>query len=240
MHHIHRHADIPAHRLGGAYLKDLVYGANDGIITTFAIVAGVAGAGLEPQVVVLLGIASLLADGFSMATSNYLGTKSEHEFTLRERGTEEQEYRELHEEELAEMRGILSKKGYSPQDASALTGLLAKNKEFWLDIKVREELGLENPDGNDSPAKAGVATFAAFVAVGSVPLFPYLFMPNGQDIFLLAVGFTAVVLFVVGVARTRFTGRHWLVAGTEMLFVGGVAASIAYGVGFFVSAFVGV
>lgn len=239
MHHIHKHANIPAHKTGGAYLKDLVYGANDGIITTFAIVAGVAGAGLETKIVLLLGVANLLADGFSMAASNYLGTKSEREFGERERNTEEREYKELFSEELNEMHGILRKKGYTQEEAVVLSNLLAKNKEFWLDIKVHEELGLESSNGDENPSKAALATFGAFVAAGSAPLFPYLFIPNGQDIFLLAIVFTAIILFAVGAGRTRFTGRHWFTAGAEMLFVGGVAASIAYGVGFFVSAFIG-
>ncbi len=234
--HTHRKSPIPPHQRGGAYLKDLVYGANDGIITTFAIVAGVAGARLEVSIVLLLGIANLLADGFSMAASNYLGTKSEHAFSARERKTEEQEYHAMPEEEMAEMHGILRKKGYSKEDSFTLGELLRKNKEFWLDIKLKEQLGIDTPNGDESPKRAALATFGAFVGAGVVPLVPYLFASGREGVFALAIVFTATILFVVGALRARFTGRSWYIDGLEMLFVGGVAAAIAYGVGFFVSA----
>src|SRR3989338_2229571 len=98
-------AVVRKHQAGGTYVKDIVYGANDGIITTFAVVAGVAGAGLDSTIVVLLGVANLLADGFSMAASNYLGSKSERDYVMMERRTEELEYHHEPEEERAEMFG---------------------------------------------------------------------------------------------------------------------------------------
>ena len=137
------------------------------------------------------------------------------------------------------MDGILRKKGYSPDDAEALSILRAKNKEFWLDIKVREELGIDIPNGNEKPLHAALATLGAFVAAGAAPLSPYLFIASGQDTFLFAVVFTAVVLFTVGAVRSRFTGRHWVIAGLEMLCIGGIAAGIAYSVGYAASAFMG-
>src|SRR3989344_5803491 len=163
------------HKNGGRHLKDIVYGANDGIITTFAVVAGVAGAGLEHVVVALLGLANLLADGFSMAASNYLGSKSEHDFALRERKTEEIELKETPEEERAEMFGYLRKKGYTKDDADLLVNLLVKKREFWLDIAMKEELGIEMPAVGNKPSRNALVTFFSFVCAGFVPLLPYFF-----------------------------------------------------------------
>lgn len=227
-------AVVRKHRSGGAYLKDVVYGANDGIITTFAVVAGVAGAGLDSTVVVLLGIANLLADGFSMAASNYLGNKSEHDYVVRERRTEEMEYHHEPEEELAEMFGFLRQKGYTKKDSETLLPLLSKNKEFWLDIMMREELGICPPKKGGQSMRAAVATFFAFVLAGAIPLAPYILVVYG-DVFGIAIISTVVTLFGIGALRSLFTDQPWYVAGAEMLSVGGIAATIAYGVGFLVS-----
>lgn len=227
-------AVVTKHRVGGAYLKDIVYGANDGIITTFAVVAGVAGASLDSNVVILLGIANLLADGFSMAASNYLGSKSERDYALRERHTEELELHHEPDEEYSEMIGYLRRKGYAKKDAEALIPLLSKNKEFWLDIMTREELGVHPPEKDGQPRRAARATFFAFVLAGAVPLLPYV-LNVGGSLFGLAVAGTAASLFIVGALRCLLTNQRWYKAGLEMLTVGGIAACIAYGMGYLVS-----
>ncbi|OGZ46120.1 MAG: hypothetical protein A3C84_05220 [Candidatus Ryanbacteria bacterium RIFCSPHIGHO2_02_FULL_48_12] len=234
---------IPDHRKGGQYLKDVVYGANDGIITTFAVVAGVAGADLSSYIVFLLGLANLFADGFSMAASNYLGTKSEQDFYIHERSTEEREWQEVPEEELAEMRGILLKRGYSKDDVDQMLPLLFKNKNFWLDLMLKEELALCMPEhfSSKNALKSAVVTFIAFVGAGLIPLAPYFIaLPVFSSIFYAAIACTAIALFIVGSLRAIFTRRNIAVSGLEMLFVGGVAASIAYGVGYVMSQLFGV
>lgn len=227
------------HVSGGAYLKDAVYGANDGIITTFAVVSGVAGAGLDVSVVILLGLANLLADGFSMAASNYLGTKSEREFVDRERQAEQKEFDDAPHEEIEEMGDILRKKGYSDEDVEMLLPIFFKNQDFWMDIMLKEELGIALGNGADSSTRSAFTTFLSFALAGFVPLVPYLIIDAGESVFTLAIIFTAATLFVVGALRSRFTGRNWFVAGLEMLVVGGIAASIAYFVGDIASRLVG-
>ncbi|TSC72062.1 MAG: hypothetical protein G01um101470_418 [Parcubacteria group bacterium Gr01-1014_70] len=231
-------AAITKHRAGGLYLKDIVYGANDGIITTFAVVAGVAGAGLDSSVVVLLGFANLLADGFSMAVSNYLGSKSGRDYAMYERRTEELELRHEPEEEFAEMTGYLRRKGYVKKDAESLLPLLSKNKEFWLDIMMREELGIGPPEKNGQSVRSATATFFAFVIAGAIPLLPYVLVSR-DSFFALAIAGTAASLFVVGALRTLLTNHRWYLAGFEMLFVGGIAACIAYSIGYFARALIG-
>ncbi|OGZ45943.1 MAG: hypothetical protein A3J54_02985 [Candidatus Ryanbacteria bacterium RIFCSPHIGHO2_02_FULL_45_13b] len=230
-------AVVRKHQAGGTYVKDIVYGANDGIITTFAVVAGVAGAGLDSTIVVLLGVANLLADGFSMAASNYLGSKSERDYVMMERRTEELEYHHEPEEERAEMFGFLRQKGYTKKDSDALLPLLSKNKEFWLDIMIREELGICPPEKGGQSVRSAAATFFAFVLAGIIPLMPYI-LAIYDDVFGVAVISTALTLFIIGTLRSLFTDQPWYIAGAEMFSVGGIAAVIAYGVGFFVSTIV--
>lgn len=213
-------------------MRDAVYGANDGIITTFSIVAGVVGADLGSHVILLLGVANLLADGFSMAASSYLGTKSEDELHIQERETEARELKELPEEEIQAMHALLAKRGYKGRDLERLIELLLKKKEFWLDIMLEEELGVATSNASQGRALASAgATFAAFVGAGVIPLAPYLFMSGSADTFQAAVIFTGVALFLVGALRSLVTRKNPLVAGSEMLVIGGIAAAIAYGVG---------
>lgn len=229
----------PHHQEAGRYLKDAVYGANDGIITTFAIVAGVAGADLSVVTILLLGISNLFAAGFAMAASSWLSAKSERDMYQRERSVEEWELRNRHASELIEMRAILKERGYSAADANNLTDLLIKNKDLWLDIMMREELELVGTNTLE-PIRGALTTFFAFVSAGVIPLFSYLFLPpNHLHLFLFASLLTAAGLFMVGSLRARFMKRSAFFAGFEMLIVGGIAALIAYTIGAFVKTLVG-
>ncbi len=224
----------------GRYIKDIVYGANDGIITTFAIIAGVAGAGIaDPRaVIILLGAASVLADGFSMAASDYLGSKSEHDVVEHERKEEEHELSENPREEMAEMERVLVEQGYGAADAKELTALMFKKKHFFLDLMMHEERNVSIHDGT-SPFKSAAATFMAFVGAGFLPILPFVVLPASAEFFWYSVAATALALFLVGALRSLFTKKKFVLSGLEMLFVGGVAAAIAYGVGSALSRFTG-
>lgn len=227
------------HREAGKYLKDAVYGANDGIITTFAIVAGVAGADLAAHTVLLLGSASLLADGFSMAASSWLSTKSDRDVYQRERLVEEWELRHLRADELSEMHALLKERGYSSADARTLADLLLKDKELWLDVMMREELQLSGAHTLE-PLRGASITFFVFVIAGIIPLSAYFFLPSDHpSLFFVASLLTAIALFVAGSLRARFTRRSAFLAGAEMLLVGGIAAIIAYTIGAFVKTLIG-
>jgi len=126
------------------YIKDIVYGANDGIITTFAVVAGVAGAGLANSVIIVLGVASLLADGFSMAASNYLGTRSENSLYRKEEKREMDEVENVPEKEKEEIREIFSREGFDKNQANQLTDIVSNNKKFWVDFMMKYELEMHN------------------------------------------------------------------------------------------------
>ena len=156
---------------------------------------------------------------------------------MMERRTEELEYHHEPEEERAEMFGFLRQKGYTKKDSDALLPLLSKNKEFWLDIMIREELGICPPEKGGQSVRSAAATFFAFVLAGIIPLMPYI-LAIYDDVFGVAVISTALTLFIIGTLRSLFTDQPWYIAGAEMFSVGGIAAVIAYGVGFFVSTIV--
>ena len=218
-------------RGGGTYIKDLVYGANDGIITTFAVVAGVAGAGLDPKIVLILGFANLLADGLSMAVGNYLGTRSEERYIEREQKMEEWEVQYLPKEETAEIRGIYKKKGFEGKDLERAVEIITSDKKRWVNVMMVEELGLMPPDGTSNAVQNGIATFIAFAIAGFLPLVPYVFGFGGNYAFPIAIAMAAIAEFAVGSARVLITKGNWLRSGIEMLVVGFSAAVVAYGIG---------
>ena len=223
----------------GKYIKDAVFAANDGVVTTFAVVASVMGAGLSPLIILILGFANLLADGFSMATGNYLGSRSGAHHFHRERQKEEDIFSESNEKARLEIKDIFQKKGYTGKDVSMITEFIVKNKKLFLDFILFERLGYISFSKRDS-LKSGAVTFFSFLIAGSIPLLPYLFL-NGASIpnaFKWAIIFTGVALFIIGSARTIFSDKHWFVGGVEMLFVGGFAAIIAYLVGVFLKTLV--
>ena len=228
----------PKHKKAASYLKDMVYGANDGLVTTFAVIAGVAGASLDPIVVVFLGMANLLADGFSIAASSFLATRSESDVFRSEREVEHWEVAHKPEAEAGEIREILAKKGYHGADLEQMTALIIKNKKFWVDLMMGEELGL-TPVGEARPLKGAATTFLAFVLAGFVPILPFFFIHSDGGAFWVSAVLASAMFFVVGSLRTIFTRRPWVWSGFEMFLVGGLAASIAYGVGFLIRAVIG-
>ena len=219
----------------GKFLKSWVYGGLDGIVTTFAVVAGVAGASLSSVIVLIMGFANLLGDGISMAVGDYLSTKSQDEYYNRERKREEWEVDNYPKGEKDEMREIYSKRGLSKKDSETMVKILSKNKQFWVDTMMNDELGLEKSDG--SAAKHGFVTFFSFLIFGLIPLSFYVigsvFKMNFAHDFLYTGIFTGIAMFFLGSLKTRITGKNWVKSGFETLLVGGLAAGAAYLVGLF-------
>ena len=219
------------HKKIGEHIKDAVYAANDGIITTFAVVAGVVGASLDPLVILILGFANLFADGISMASGNYLGTKSEKDLYRKERARNERLLAKDRASYKTKIMSFLHKKGYAEADIDDLSELITHNDKFALDFIMHEEVGLVEQE-ETRPAKGALVTLVAFMAAGFVPLIPYIFFSQAENTFFYASLFTGLALFGIGAARSVLIEKPWLYAGLEMLFVGGLAAIMAYGVGF--------
>ena len=155
-----------------SYLRDFVFGAIDGTVTTFAIVSGVAGAELSSGVVIVLGMANLLGDGFSMAAGNFLAIRSEEQLRDRLRRIEEHHIATVPDGERNEIREIFRRKGFSETDVERLAQIITSNRRQWVETMMAEEHGLAL--GGPSPVLGGLATFVAFVAVGFVPLAPFV------------------------------------------------------------------
>ena len=214
-----------------SYLGDAVLGGIDGCVTTFAVVAGALDAGFSGVVVIILGLANLLADGLSMAVSNYLGTRSQQEELEEARREEERHIQHFPEGEREEIRQIFSGKGFSGDTLEQIVETVTQNPKLWIDTMLIEELGL-HLEGR-SPVRAGLATFGAFVLVGLVPLVPFLLhwiVPAPQRFFVSAL-ITGVAFAAVGVAKGLVLKRPVIASGLETLLIGGTAAAVAYFVG---------
>ncbi len=209
------------------YLRDWVYGGIDGAITTFAIVAGAIGADLSARVVIILGAANILADGFSMAAANFTGSRAEIEDYQRIRAAEESHIRDDPDGEREEIRQIFAAKGLAGDKLEAIVAAITSRKDLWLSTMMAEEHGLSAIER--SPAKAAWFTFIAFMACGSVPLLPFfLYLPAAPTI---ATAATVVVFFAIGALKSRWSNRSWLVSGFETTVIGMGAAALAWTIG---------
>ena len=222
------------------YIKDFVYGGIDGAVTTFAVVTGVAGAGFSSMVIIVLGLANILADGFSMAVSNYLGTKADNQHLANERREELLEIEANPEGEREEIRQIYAGKGFSGDQLEEIVKVITTDKDRWVDTMLQEEHGLQLQEHD--AAKAGTVTFFAFAVVGALPLIPFLvnlwFANTFARPFFWSSAITLLALFAVGALKGRFVNHSWQRSGLETLIVGGIAALLAYGVGILLSGLV--
>jgi VIT1/CCC1 family predicted Fe2+/Mn2+ transporter len=237
MEHGHSREAI-ARRLARAptvsYLRDWVYGGIDGAVTTFAIVAGVVGADLSSSVVLILGVANVVADGFSMAASNYSGTKTEHEEQEHLRAIEERHIEAVPDGEREEIRQIFRGKGVAGRDLERAVDVITADPKRWVDTMLSEEYGL--PKAMRSPLRAALSTFAAFMLCGSVPLLPFVVMPPAA--FELSIVMTGLVFFLIGSGKSRWSPVSWWRSGAETLAIGMGAATLAYLIGYGLKALV--
>lgn len=214
----------------GSYLRDFIYGAIDGAVTTFAVVSGVAGAGLEPGVIVILGAANLVGDGFSMAASNYLGTRADDELRNRKRRMEERHIEQVPDGERDEIREIFRNQGFEGPDLERVVEVITSDRDRWVNTMLKEEHGIALRGPN--PLRAAVTTFYAFLLVGIVPLLPFLasivFGMHLAGPYVWSTVLTTLAFFAVGAFKSRFVEQQWWRSGVETLAVGGAAAILAY------------
>jgi vacuolar iron transporter family protein len=216
------------------YFDDFIYGSIDGAVTTFAIVAGVVGAGLSPGIVLILGFANLFADGFSMAASNYQASKARNEFVAMKRKQEEWEIENLEDQERNEIRDIYKAKGFKDELLEEVVRIITSKKKVWVDTMMKEELGLiENKD----PVTSSVSTFVGFNVIGLIPLIPFVvFMIMGIELTSEAFVYSTVsvmtAFFLVGVIKGKIVKKSMIRSGLNTLVIGGIAATVAYSVGY--------
>ena len=230
MEHEHSPEAIHARLAAGprrSYLRDWVYGGIDGSVTTFAVVAGVVGAHLSPGVILIIGMANIIADGFSMAASNFLGTKAEHDEIKHLESIENRHIDKVPEGEREEVRQIFAAKGFEGEDLRRVTELITSDRSRWVRTMLTEEYGL--PQEVRSPWIAALCTFSAFMICGLAALVPFIVdLPRPLMLATLLVG---CVFFAIGSLKSLWSTAAWWKSGLVTLAVGSMAAGLAYLVG---------
>lgn len=217
------------------WLPDFVYAGIDGSVTTFAAVAGVVGAHLSTSIILIIGFANLFADGFSMAIGKYLSDTAELERIQHLRTLQEHALLEKPAESRAALVSVLRSFNIKDGALHDATDAITKHPSIWVKLLMYHKQHVI--EENINPLKGAIATIAAFITVGFIPLAGYVFegfLPLTEtQIFGGTCIATLLALFMVGTVKTKFSKKSWLVGGIETAFVGGLAASIAYVVGVF-------
>jgi VIT1/CCC1 family predicted Fe2+/Mn2+ transporter len=210
-----------------SYLPDAVYGAIDGTVTTFAVVAGAVGADLPTRVVLILGAANLVGDGFSMAAANFASTRTALDQIAQLRKVEERHLATNPEGEKVEIREIYRGKGFTGSALDSITRLITSRRDVWIDTMLAEEYGVAA--NGRVPMTSALATFAAFVTAGSLPLLPFVF--GIADAAAIATAAAGLVFFLIGSTKSLWSIRSWWASGLETFAIGMAAATFAYAVG---------
>jgi vacuolar iron transporter family protein len=213
----------------GDFVRDLIFGLNDGVVSNFSLISGVAGAGTSHSVVLLAGVAGLIAGGVSMAAGAYLSNKSHREVVAEEVRREAEEIEYAPEEERDELRRIYQLKGFSEDEVEILVRRITADKQRWLETLVTEELGL-SIHGGPPPLLDSLFAGGGFAIGAMVPLLPFL-VASGTAALVAAAVLSVVGLFLMGASKTLVTSRTVLRSGLEMVVVGVVAAAVTNGVG---------
>ena len=220
-------------------IREAVFGAQDGLVSTLAVVSTVAGASSERHVVLIAGIASGLAGIFSMAAGEYIGSKSQREIFEAQIADERSEVRERPGEAEAEMAFMLEQDGLPRESAVHVAKIMAEHPEVMLKTMVEKELGLDVEPDEGSPLQGALVMGAAFGLGTLPPILPHLFLAGDTGV-IASVAVTLAVLFAIGVAKSRWTHRGWVASGMEILAVGAIAGVIGYFFGSFLPVLLGV
>lgn len=216
------------------YLREFVYGGIDGAVTTFAVVAGAVGANLDPAIIIILGFANLLADGFSMSVGAYLSSKSEQEKFDRHKAVEYWEVENIPDKEREEIEVIYRAKGFQGELLQQVVDVITSDKDRWVDEMMKDELQMM--EESKSPFKIGLATLISFILVGFIPLMIYVydyFRETQFDVFLWTSIFTGLAFAAVGWMKSYVNQTNIFKSVGETLGLGLLAALVAYYVGDF-------
>jgi VIT1/CCC1 family predicted Fe2+/Mn2+ transporter len=212
---------------GGQSLPDAILGGIDGCVTTFAVVSGAFGAGFPATVALVLGFANLLADGFSMAISNYEAIKAQREYVEGVRRHEHHHIDVIPDGEKEEIRQIFHAKGFVGETLERVVETICDDRELWVETMLREEHGLQTQGLN--PMRSGLVTFIAFLAVGAMPLLPYA-VPGlgGSTQFFVSLALAGLMFFLIGMGKSLVYRQPVFASGLRTLLMGGAAAGLAF------------
>jgi vacuolar iron transporter family protein len=214
---------------GGGNLRAAVFGISDGLISNASLILGVAGASANSSVILLSGVAGLLAGAFSMAAGEYVSVRSQREMFEHQIGLERDELAQYPDEEAEELALIYAARGLAREDALKLAKAIIADPAQALDTLAREELAL-NPEDLGSPWGVAIFSFLSFAAGALMPLLPFFALSGGRAL-VISIGVTALALFTVGAAISLFTGRSALRDGLRMLLIGAAAGALTYAIG---------
>ncbi|MCU0266097.1 MAG: VIT1/CCC1 transporter family protein [Actinomycetia bacterium] len=220
VHHSHR--DV-----SGGWLRASVFGAMDGLVSNFALIAGVVGGGATTETVVLAGLAGVGAGAFSMAAGEYVSVRSQNELAEQEVAKERHELERRPEAELAELTQMYVDRGVEPRLARQVAEQMSADREAAVQLHAMLELGVD-PQQLASPFTAALSSFGSFLVGALLPLLPYLL---GAQTLWPAVLVAAVGLFSAGALVSRVTARAWWFSGLRQLLFGMVAAGLTWGIG---------
>lgn len=225
------------HLQGGELIRQITFGMNDGVVSIFALLAGVAGAGQDSKVILITLVAATVAGALSMAAGEFISSKSESDYFNHEIEQESLEIKLCPEVEKEELRQIYRAKGLEGDVLESVVDQISKNPEQWVREMVIDELGTTELE-HSADIKSSLIIFVAFIMGACFPTLPYLLLINfdiSSDIlFRIATGVTVGGLFLAGALKHFVTGVNWLKSGFEMLAVGFFAFSVAYVIGLFI------
>ncbi|NBV13237.1 MAG: rubrerythrin family protein [Sphingobacteriia bacterium] len=216
--------------VGGNALRAAVLGGNDGLVSNFSLVMGIAGASSGQTEVLLAGLAGLLAGALSMALGEWISVKSSQELYENQMDLEMEELETHPEGEQKELTLIFQSKGISPEESARLAAELMLDKSKAHEMLVKEELGINSDELKGSAMEAALSSFLLFAIGAIIPVFPFFFLGGTTAVFL-SIGMSAIGLFLIGAAITLFTGKPILFSGMRQVFFGLSAAAITYGIG---------
>lgn len=218
----------------GGELREAVFGFNDGLVSTFAVIAGLTGGHFENETIMLAALVTLIAGAFSMGLGTYLGNKSERDIYERELAREKYEIKHVPELERQEIREIYTAKGFSGKLLEEIVTQITSNEKVWVDTMMREELGFAGKP--PAPGRHAIIMSTAFAVGAIIPTTAFLFAGATKNLFLVATGLSIVALLGAGAFKTRYTGKNVLVSALETFFVGALAAAGSYGIGALIGA----
>jgi vacuolar iron transporter family protein len=218
------------HRTGqSGTLRAVIFGVSDGLVSNTSLVMGVTGASADPHIILLTGVAGLLAGSFSMAAGEYISMQSQRELYERQIALERAEMQAMPEEEQAELAAIYRAKGFSEDEAARVAARLFRDPNAALDTLIREELGLD-PDQLGSPLGAAFGSLVSFAVGAAIPVLPYLVLSGGAA-FVASIVLSLAAMFLVGLGISLLTGRNALFSGARQVAIGALAATVTFLVG---------
>lgn len=232
-------AEAGEHSAVRNYVRDLILGFNDGLVSVYAIVAGVAGAGLGSREIAIAGLAATVAGALSMGLGEYLSTKSQTEYYAAEAERERDHIRKYPKLERQEVHEMLEKKGYPPALVGQIADHVIADEQRFVDFMMREEFGV-GEESERSPLIAMGLVMLAFVVGAVLPLVPFLLGIGATAGLAVATVFSLSGLFAAGAVKGRTSGLRWWKTGAEMMLLGALAAAVTFGVGLLVRGWFGV